>query len=148
MSDIYIPEVFLTYGSKSALCSVVSNCYEAAAFIHDKIGKGLVERFILLCMDYDYHPINYSILSIGNSDKIVVDLGELFRISLLCGAKRILVAHNHLGSSLEPTESDIKTTKMIGSVSRMLDIELIDSMIVINDGDWISIRKYVMENGL
>ncbi len=121
----------------------VSNCDEAYLFINDEIGSGLVERFLLLCMDYDYHPINYSILGIGDSEKILVDIGELFRIALLSGAKHILVAHNHLGTSSLPTDSDISTTKQIGYIGKMLNIELIDSMVITANGTWASIRKYI-----
>ena len=146
--EVEISNVTLVANYSRRIGSYVSNCNEAADFIRNEIGSSLVERFLLLCMDYDYLPICYSIISIGNSDKVLVDLGELFRISLISGAKRLLVAHNHLGSSVEPTENDIKTTKAIGSVSKLLNLELIDSMVVAQDGQWLSIRKWVLEHAL
>lgn len=121
----------------------ISNCDDAISFISKEISKGLVERFILICMDYDYKPICYSILGVGDADKILIDIGELFRIALLSGAKRILVAHNHLGTSSVPTESDILTTKQIGQVAKILNIEFIDSIVIAADDGWTSIRKYV-----
>lgn len=139
--DICNIEIRCNYKKKAPDC--ISNCEEAAEFIINEIASGMTERFMIICMDYDYCPINYSILAIGNSDKVCVDLGELFRVALLSGAKRIVVAHNHLGTSLVPTESDIQTTKQIGYIAKILNIELIDSLVVTADGTWKSIRKYI-----
>jgi DNA repair protein RadC len=96
-------------------------------------------------MDYDYMPINCSIIGIGNDDKIIIDIGEIFKIALLCNARHIIIAHNHLGSSLKPTESDLQTTQKIGYVGNILGIPLIDSIIVNSSKEYTSIRKYIMD---
>ena len=105
----------------------VSNCEDAYLFIRNQIGFGTVERVMILCMDYDYHLIKCAIVSIGNDDKAVLDIGEIFKIALLLDAHHILIAQK------------------IGYVGKVLGISLIDSIIVNAGENYQSIRKFIME---
>ena len=123
----------------------ISNAFEAQDFVYNTIGKKTVECFEVIFMDFDYTPIEFSIIGIGDGSKTNIDIAEIFKIALLSNAKHILVAHNHLGSSVVPTESDIKTTKEIGYIGKMLKIELIDSVVINSSNNYYSIRKHELE---
>lgn len=123
----------------------ISNALEAQDFVYSTIGKKTVECFEVIFMDYDYTPIEFSIIGIGDGSKTNIDIAEIFKIALLSNAKHILVAHNHLGSSVVPTESDIKTTKEIGYIGKMLKIKLIDSVVINSSNNYYSIRKHELE---
>ena len=134
---------------KSELTTVgpecISNALDAQEFIYNTIGKKTVECFEVIFMDFDYTPINYSVIGIGDDSKTNIDIAEIFKIALLSNAKHILVAHNHLGCSVIPSESDIKTTKEIGYIGKILNIELIDSVIINSKNQYFSIRKHELE---
>lgn len=134
---------------KSELTTVgpecISNALDAQEFIYNTIGKKTVECFEVIFMDFDYSPINYSVIGIGDDSKTNIDIAEIFKIALLSNAKHILVAHNHLGCSVIPSESDIKTTKEIGYIGKILNIELIDSVIINSKNQYFSIRKHELE---
>ncbi|HQM02150.1 MAG TPA: JAB domain-containing protein [Ruminococcus flavefaciens] len=123
----------------------ISNALEAQDFVYNTIGKKTVECFEVIFMDFDYTPIEFSIIGIGDGSKTNIDIAEIFKIALLSNAKHILVAHNHIGSSVVPTESDIKTTKEIGYIGKMLKIELIDSVVINSSNNYYSIRKHELE---
>ena len=123
----------------------ISNALDAQEFIYNTIGKKTVECFEVIFMDFDYTPINYSVIGIGDDSKTNIDIAEIFKIALLSNAKHILVAHNHLGCSVVPSESDIKTTKEIGYIGKILNIELIDSVIINSKNQYFSIRKHELE---
>ena len=123
----------------------ISNALDAQEFIYNTIGKKTVECFEVIFMDFDYTPINYSVIGIGDDSKTNIDIAEIFKIALLSNAKHILVAHNHLGCSVTPSESDIKTTKEIGYIGKILNIELIDSVIINSTNQYFSIRKHELE---
>ena len=123
----------------------ISNALDAQEFIYNTIGKKTVECFEVIFMDFDYTPINYSVIGIGDDSKTNIDIAEIFKIALLSNAKHILVAHNHLGCSVIPSESDIKTTKEIGYNGKILNIELIDSVIINSKNQYFSIRKHELE---
>ena len=103
---------------------------DAHKFVYKTIGKKTDECFEAIFMDNDYVPIEYTIVGIGTGSKVTIDISEIFKIGLLTNAKHILVAHNHLGCSVIPSESDINTTKKIGQIGKLLNIDLIDSVIV------------------
>ena len=123
----------------------ISNALDAQEFIYNTIGKKTVECFEVIFMDFDYTPINYSVIGIGDDSKTNIDIAEIFKTALLSNAKHILVAHNHLGCSVIPSESDIKTTKEIGYIGKILNIELIDSVIINSTNQYFSIRKHELE---
>ena len=125
--------------------SPISNYIQALPFIVNEIGYSTTEKAMLLCMGYDDEPIGYSIIGIGNADKIIIDVAEVYRTALLVNARSIIIAHNHLGSSLLPTDSDILTTQRIGQIGNILGIKLIDSVIVNSYGKSQSIRKFLMK---
>jgi len=125
--------------------SPISDYISALSFIINEIGYSTIEKAMLLCMGYDDEPIGYSMIGMGNADKIIIDIAEVYRIALLANARSIIIAHNHLGTSLIPTDSDLLTTKKIGQIGNVLGIKLIDSVIVNADGECQSIRKYLME---
>lgn len=145
MKEIVVVNVCLKEEYRILAPDRISNEEEGAPFFIEQIGAGSIERFSLLCCNYDYRPISYSVIGVGTDSKILIDPGEIFRVALLSDAKHIMIAHNHLGSSLEPTESDIFTTKEIGYVGNILHIPLIDSLVVNADKHYLSIRKYVMK---
>lgn len=138
--SLEIKEEFTSIGSEC-----ISNALDAQEFVFNTIGKKTVECFEVIFMDYDYTPIEFSIIGIGDNSKTNIDIAEIFKIALLSNAKHILVAHNHIGSSVLPTDSDIKTTKEIGYIGKVLNIELIDSVIVNSKNNYFSIRKNEVE---
>jgi DNA repair protein RadC len=109
----------------------------------DLIGEGNIERVGCIFLDAQYNVLCYSLVGFGNEEKTSVNVAELFRTALLSGSKRIIVAHNHPSGVLIPTNIDIEITKRIGSAGMLLDIFLIDSLIIGNDKEFVSIREYI-----
>ncbi|CAM3212288.1 JAB domain-containing protein [Sporolactobacillus spathodeae] len=125
----------------------IPDCDSAFPFFENQIGKSTTERFCALFLDYDYYPIGCSIIGIGTANKVLIDPSELFKIALLLNARHFYIAHNHLGSSLTPTQSDIKSTQEIGFLGKLLSVDLIDSLILNSKNEYLSIRKYILEKG-
>ena len=72
-------------------------------------------------------------------------IAELFKLALLSNASRFFIAHNHPSGVLEITEPDIELTKKIGTIAKLFDMELLDSIIVTYSGDIVSIREHLKE---
>lgn len=118
---------------------------QSLSIFREKIGDGTIERVGVLFIDIRYRPICYSTLGVGQSEKVNMDISELFKNALLSNAKHIIIAHNHPSGELEPTKEDIEITKRIGSTGKMLRIHLIDSLILGNSEEYLSIRYYIMK---
>ena len=119
---------------------------DSVEIFNELIGEGDIERVGCIFLDAQYNVICYSLIGFGNEEKTSINIAELFRIVLLSGAKRIIVAHNHPSGILIPTERDIEITKQIGSTGMLFDIFLIDSLIIGNDKEFLSIREYINRN--
>jgi len=92
--------------------------------------------------------LNYSTVCIGSIDSVNGATAEIFKLVLLSNASKIYVAHNHPSGIMKPTKEDILMTKNIGSVAHLFGVELLDSLIVGNLGEFCSIRKAIMEGDL
>lgn len=118
---------------------------QAGRIFIDEIGSCNVEYVGIICLDATNRMINYANVTVGDINSVRVNLAELFKFALLSNASKIIVAHNHPSGILEITNSDIAMTKNIGAISKMFNIELVDSLIVGNGDQIISIRKKIAE---
>ena len=118
----------------------------AGRIFKQEIGSSLVEIVGLLCLDYANRIINYSNIAIGNSENVEVSIAQIFRIALLSGACKIVIAHNHPGGILEITNADIFLTKKIWDLAKAFKISLIDSLVVGTCEEVVSIREKIGEH--
>jgi len=117
----------------------------AAKFFSSELGQSNVERIGVLLLDSTYKAINYSNIAIGSIKDVKMPIAELIKIALLSNASRFFIAHNHPSGVLEITEPDIELTKKIGSIAKLFDMELMDSLIVSYNGEVVSIREHLKE---
>ena len=95
-------------------------------------------------MDNTNRLINYSTISIGDIASVNVPVAQIIKIALLSNASKIIIAHNHPSGILKITKADINMTQKIWTLTKNMEIELIDSIIV-NETEAISIRQYIGE---
>jgi DNA repair protein RadC len=67
-------------------------------------------------------------------------VSEVLRKSLLKGAEKIIVAHNHPSQSLEPSEEDIELTIRLLEATALVGIGLLDHLIC-GDYKFLSLRS-------
>jgi DNA repair protein RadC len=65
--------------------------------------------------------------------KIFADVVEL-------GSKGIILAHNHPSGGSQPSESDLRATRIVAEVCEHLDVSLLDHLIFGRD-HWTSLRQ-------
>ncbi|WP_162926502.1 JAB domain-containing protein [Clostridium novyi] len=119
----------------------------AEAIFKKLIGESTLEKVALVCLDSSNKVINAAITSIGTDNKVYVVPSELFRIALLSNASSIIICHNHPTGELKPSNYDIEITRKIGYVGSILGIKLIDSLIIGDGGECLSIRSEINKKG-
>lgn len=144
--DLSVVRLKLVKDYSINICNEKVYGIEQADKIFDSfIGGSTVEKLALLCLDKHYTPINISLVSIGTKDNVVFCIDEILRIALLSNSSYIIICHNHPSGNLSISELDIIQTKKIGQVCKLVGIELIDSLIIGDEGRSISIRAYIKE---
>ena len=75
-------------------------------------------------------PINYNVVAIGDEFGVDTSVANVFKSSLLTGATSIIILHNHVSGSLNPSEGDLEVTEKFIKAGEMLDIAVLDHIIV------------------
>ena len=143
-----IPIVRLTLKKDGILpfeCEKIYGCEEAAPILIDRIGMCARECIGLICVDSHNRILNYSEISFGKIDEVAIDYASILKTALLSNAKAIVIGHNHPSNILKPSETDIEMTKKIAGLCNIFGINLIDSIIVVPNGDYLSIRTYIQK---
>ena len=112
------------------------NCKEftsgeiAGKFLINEIGTLDREHFVVVGLNAKLQPTFFNVCHIGSIDKIDLSLREIFKGAILANSHGIIVAHNHVSGSLNPSIEDILATDKIKDVGDILGIRLIDHIIV------------------
>ncbi len=91
------------------------------------------ECFYVICLDAQSRLINSALISRGTIGETCVYLRNVAEAIVKYNARSIIVAHNHPGGSLMPSQSDIETTLSITKMVNMMSVFLSDHIIVADD---------------
>lgn len=92
------------------------------------------EEFWILLLNQAGKVIAKELISKGGLTGTVADPKIIFNIALQHSAVSIVMAHNHPSGNLKPSQLDIDLTKKIANAGKLLDINVLDHIIVTNDG--------------
>jgi DNA repair protein RadC len=102
------------------------------------------EMFVLVCLD-SRNCINcIQLVSMGTVNTTIVTSRDIIKTALLCNALQIAFIHNHPSGDVEPSENDIQITKRLTECGALFDIQLLDHVIISDDGKYQSF----LEKGL
>jgi len=100
-----------------------------------RVLKGLIADFdreavCIINLRNDLCPINFSICSIGTINASLAEPREMIKAMFLSNATGFLMAHNHPGGSLTPSEQDVEITDRMLKIGGLIHIPLLDHIIV------------------
>lgn len=101
------------------------------------------ESFYLFCINAHGNMKSRFLLNRGIEDRALLSIQTLMVEVLRADPHAVLVAHNHPGGTLRPSQADIEATHAIINALTVLHVPLVDHLIVAN-GKVVSMR----ENGL
>lgn len=73
-------------------------------------------------------------LSEGGVSGTVIDVKVLFQSAILSNASAIIISHNHPSGNITASKADLSLTKKITAAGKLLDINLLDSLIITDEG--------------
>ena len=120
---------------------------EVVPIFDNLIGGSTLEKMAILCIDSSNQAINTAVLNIGSQKNVKIVPSEIFRIAILSNASSIYICHNHPSGIVKPSEYDIQVTKTIGQIGDLLGIKLIDSLILGDLGECLSMRTELKRAG-
>jgi DNA repair protein RadC len=88
------------------------------------------EAFVVLTVTTKYRLIDSHMISLGILDACLVHPREVFSPAIMDCAAAVILAHNHPSGDSTPSREDIKLTRQLIEVSRVMDIEILDHVII------------------
>ena len=110
-----------------------------------KYAVSTTEYFIVVTVDSGSNLINVHEVAKGNGNCVLVHPREVFRTAIMDNAVGIILAHNHPGGSMKPSDGDIELTKRMIDAGDVLKIPILDHIIV-SGNEWISIKEMSESN--
>ena len=78
-------------------------------------------------------------ISAGGISGTVADAKMIFQGALKLNATCIICCHNHPSGNVQPSEADIKLSRKLKEGAKLLDMDLLDSLIINSEGDYTSL---------
>lgn len=98
------------------------------------------EHFVTMMLDVKNRIIGIHTVHIGTLNCSLVSAREVFKAAILCNAASVILAHNHPSGDLTPSPEDILVTEQLKKAGALLDIEVLDHVIVGEDGAYRSLK--------
>ena len=104
----------------------------ARQFYHDDII--IYESVFIIMMNRQNNTCGYAKISQGGIAGTVVDIRLVLKYAIDNLASSVILVHNHPSGNLSPSPQDIQIAKKLKEAARFMDIVLLDSIIITEDG--------------
>jgi DNA repair protein RadC len=96
------------------------------------------EFFMVLCLNARNAPIGITVPHIGGRAFAMVEPSVVLQAVVLSGAMSFICAHNHPSGDPMPSPEDIEITKQLVAGGKLIKVELIDHIVMVDDGRYTS----------
>ena len=107
---------------------------DIAEFIRTSIKDYTYEVFGVVYLNRSNKVNHFEIISSGGISGTVVDTRIILKKAIEHGATSIVLCHNHPSGNIKPSKADEELTKKIKEAAKYHDIEVIDHIIVSEEG--------------
>lgn len=135
-----LPSLYTTY-LNSEKQKEVKGIRDAAERFIALIGAKDKEYFAVMCLDERGYLLKMTAQTSSVRNKVAFDRNKVVSTCVQCGAKIVLISHNHPGGSLSPSDDDITATNRLAQSLRVLGMHLADHIIV-SDREYYSLSAY------
>lgn len=110
-----------------------------------EIKDAIQEHFLFLGLDRVNNIRNISLLGIGTSSHIEIDVKYIVRTALVTASDRVILVHNHPSNSLEPSLQDKEISNISNQLLKAFNIRLLDHIIV-SENSYVSMESLKLIN--
>jgi DNA repair protein RadC len=97
-----------------------------------------IEEFKLMLLTRSYKVLGIASLSKGDISGTVTDVRVILQYAIKANASGIIICNNHPSGNVQPSESDIAITRKIKESGIVMDIQLLDHLIIVPEGNYYS----------
>ena len=97
-----------------------------------------IEEFKLMLLTRSNKVLGIASISKGGINGTVTDVRIILQYAIKANASSIIICHNHPSGNVQPSEADRKITRKIKDSGNLIDVQLLDHLIVIPEGEYYS----------
>lgn len=121
---------------------VISSPDDVIKLMQGYIGDLDREKLIVVNLDTQNRPLSYHVVSIGDVNRSLAPIQNMYKTAILNNATSIMLFHNHPSGSLVPSRTDDIITARAAYVGQVMGIHILDHVIVANNAnDYFSYRS-------
>ena len=139
MSITFIRELQVNYSTTNK--EITTQLLEpelVAQFLRSVLPTNVQECVLAVYLSSCLKPLAYKVVSIGTNDACMFEPSDIIRPALLCGATKLIVAHNHPSGNIQPSAADKKVTTRLKEACSLLGLTLLDHIIIADNSDFYS----------
>lgn len=128
-----LPQITLKLKKGEELnCKIMTSKDAADLFrkVWDNDSLLIYESMIVIFLNRQNNTIGWFKMSQGGLSGTLMDNRLILATALNCLAQGIIICHNHPSGNLTPSEADTKLTKKLEEAGKIMDINLLDSLIL------------------
>lgn len=114
--------------------SLITGSLDAVNFLQTHYSYHSQELFGILYLNQAHRVKDFSVIHVGGITGTTVDIRLVIKKALEREAVKLILCHNHPSGSLQPSDADKSITTRISEAAAMLDIEVLDHLIISDDG--------------
>jgi len=88
------------------------------------------EHFWIIGLNNANKILCIELVSVGGTKSTVVEPMNVFRVSILKGAIKVILVHNHPSGELTPSKKDIDLTDRLIQAGKIIDVAVTDHLII------------------
>jgi len=108
----------------------ISSVSDIVDYLKSALGGEKVEKLYAVFLDSGNKVIDFQEIEKGTVNKSIIIPRKITELALKCSASALILAHNHPGGTLKPSQQDIDSTKSVCNSLKTVDIALLDHIII------------------
>lgn len=117
----------------------VAEVFQDILALEEKIDQEK-EHYYVMHLDTRSQVKMVELVTIGILNSSLVHPRETFRRAVISGSAAIIIAHNHPSGEVEPSDEDMKITRIMHEAGNILGIALLDH-IIFTKGNYFSFKN-------
>src|SRR5918999_3661555 len=117
----------------------VAKVFQDILALEDKIEQEK-EHYYVMHLNIRNQVMMVELVTVGTLSSSLVHPRETFRRAVIAGSASIIIAHNHPSGEVDPSDEDMKVTRLMFDAGNILGISMLDHIIFTND-NYFSFKK-------
>src|SRR5918999_6134613 len=117
----------------------VAKVFQDILALEDKIEQEK-EHYYVMHLNIRSQVMMVELVTVGTLSSSLVHPRETFRRAVIAGSASIIIAHNHPSGEVDPSDEDMKITRIMHEAGNILGISMLDHIIFTND-NYFSFKK-------